>query len=130
MSTTTDRGTAAQFLSALPFTIPILWQGQSGLHEIDDERRATLTIATHTTAGHYVGVRADIGSKLHGPITSKFFPFDDHLTGRADDRADYPLGNNKCFMVIEHCGWGWYIAVPAHPEEFTQAVEAWLDGWR
>lgn len=129
-----DKGSAQQFIiTTLPWAIDVLWQGKSGVHVIDDDRRATLTIEYSYTRGNYDQFNVEITSKSSGPIVNKRFKFDDHLprNERADSReSDYPIGGNPCFKVVDHCGWHWYIAMPAHPEKFTQAIEEWIDTWR
>lgn len=133
MVTTTDKGTPEQFIRSLPWSIDVLWQGRSGVHQLDDDRRATITLSTSagvtgmSTSDHWTGFDVKIVSKTSGPIVAKAFGFRDHLTERADTRSDHP---NQKFEVIGYCGWKWYIAEPAHPEHFTQAVETWIDEWR
>lgn len=128
-----DKGSAQQFVSAFPWAIDVLWQGKSGVHVIDDDRRATLTIEYSHVQGDYDQFNVEIASKSAGLIVNKRFKFDEYLPRdeRSDDRkGDYPWGRNPCFMVTDHCGWHWYIAVPAHPEKFTHAIEEWIDTWR
>lgn len=127
-------GTAQEFLESLPWSLDLhlLWQGQSGVAIIDNDRRATITLATHGRADHYEGCNVEITSKTIGRIMSKWFAFDEYLHERTDIRSDHPIGSsNPCFYVWHSRGdWSWYIAIPAHPEHFTQAVEGWIDQWQ
>ena len=122
--------TAQAFCEALPWSLDFLWQGMSGVHRLDDERRATVELAIRGYGDHYPGMNVTIASKRAGTIASKYFRFDDFLSERADNRTDHPIGKNTTFEVVAYCGWKWYIATPAHPEHFTQAVEAWIEEWR
>ena len=118
-------GSAQRFVSSLPWKLPIMWQGKSGIWKLDEDRIATIALSVRGTHDHYKGVLVEITSKTKGPIKTKWFGFDEYLTARSDTRIDYKGG----FEVIAYCGWEWYIAEPAHPELFTKAVERWLHSW-
>lgn len=130
MTTTTNAECPTDFLASLPWEIPITWSGRSGLHILDDDRRATLRLWSGDRGGQYPGVHVEITSKTTGMIKSQVFLFDDHLHDRADTRTDHPTRGNPCFEVIEHIGWRWYIAIPLVPEAFVDVVEEWIEAWR
>lgn len=125
---------AGDFLRALPWTIPVEWFADEGIHRIDDDRRAKLRLTrTHNGGGEWNAVHVEILSKTSGKITVGTLPFDTYLdrSDRADDRADWrPTRGEDTYKIIDHCGWDWYIAIPACTNPLVDAVEAWIDQWR
>ena len=127
--------TAVDFLKQLDFKIPIKWTDRTGTCLIGDGKHAKLELDTYGTHRHYPGMRVSIMHKRNGKLDTRYFLFDNYLDitdkGRKDNRqGDYPLGRNRCFEVIQHCGWGWYIALPKTTRPFCQTLEGWIDEWR
>jgi hypothetical protein len=122
------------FCRKFPWKIDIDWFDLTGTHAIDYNRAAEIELAMGVTHDTYPGMRVRIFSKITGEINSKYFKFDDYispaLNAREDGRADWPLGGGACYLVIAHCGWNWYIAIPRDSRPFCEAVERWVDTWR
>ena len=97
---------------------------------LDDDRRVRLTLTEPASVGgEFVGFRARVLSKRTGTIDERRFDFDQYLDhrDRTDGREkDYPLSGGETFVVIPHCGWGWYIARPRSTEPFVRAVADWI----
>lgn len=128
----TQNNDAQDFCSSLGWTIPLTWRGREGIHLLDADRRAVLTLSSSYIGGHYPQFTVEIVSKTKGVIARRNFVFDEFLPAgnRSDGRKDYPLGGNTCFEVVEHCGWKWYIAVPSSTEPYCRTVESWINDWR
>ena len=126
--------TKTEFCRSLGWEIDIHWSGLVGLHRLGDKRVAKLMLATDGYVGHYPGIRVTVLNKEEGPVDKTYFKFDDHLDrgmdGRADNRADFPLGGNVTYEVIERQGWHFYIAIPSEPRPFCEAIEAHLGFFR
>lgn len=133
----------AEFLASLPWTEAFVWQGKCGTLVLDDDRRVTATLDDVGTRDHYNGIRVKVISKTNGEIVTKWFAFDDHLdpADRLDGceyrslgglkGAGHPYPGSPCFYAWRNRGEiGWYIANPATPSDFTEAVELWIDLWR
>jgi hypothetical protein len=131
-----DFNNAQEFCKSLPWKKDWKWFDKTAILPIDDKRRAKIEISIrccdgYPTVGSYNGFELSIVDKDSGVIEARRFSFRDYLAERADDRASkesqYHYENRGWFGVIDHCGWGWYIAVPKHPEKFTEAVERYID---
>lgn len=130
------------FITSLPWTEDFLWQGKTGTLVLDEDRRVTLTLDDVGTRDHFNGMRAKLVSKTNGEIVVKWFAFDDHLdpADRLDGREHrfeghksfgHPYPGNTCYYAWRNSGnIGWYIANPATPSDFTEAVEEWIATWR
>lgn len=131
------------FIQSLPWTEDFLWQGKTGTLVLDEDRRVTVTLDDVGTRDHFNGMRAKVISKTNGEIVVQWFAFDDHLdpADRLDGRfyrylgggksEGYPYPGNPCFYAWRNGGKiGWYIANPATPSDFTEAVEEWITTWR
>ena len=119
-------GVKAAFCRSLDWRIDIRWCDLTGIHEIDEDRRAVITLMSSTVHDHFDGFGVEIVSKQSGKITSKFLRFNDYLSARVDSRKDY-----SGFCVISHTGWGWYIAEPAaKARPFCEAIETYIAAWR
>jgi len=123
-------GNKEAFCRSFDWDIDIKWMDLSGYVRIDDDRRARIQLATHGTMGEYRAFIVSIISKRKGKIEAKSFLFDDYLSDRSDNRSDYPLGKNPCFMVIDHIGWRWYIAVPKTTRPLCQEIEKYIEIFR
>jgi hypothetical protein len=125
---------AVDFVKSLEFEIDITWRDASGTHKIDEQRHVSLAIVTRGTSEHYVGMTARILHKQNGELEKKYFSFDNFLdrNARSDNReTDHPLNTTcRCFQVISHVGWYWYIAVPETTRPFCEVVEGWIEEWR
>lgn len=128
--TTTPR----EFCESIEFDIPISWFDRLGVHVIDDDRRAEIELKYGRVAGYYNSFRVTIRSKTAGSITFHNFAFDEHLPreDRLDDHPDYPGPGRQteCFVVIDHCGWKWYIARPETTRPLAEAIEAFVELYR
>lgn len=133
-TTTRQKRTATDTLATLPWTIEVLWQGESGVHVIDGDRRATIGLFHGGYADHYFGLKVSIASKTQGEIVLKVFDFNDFLD--IDDLTPESAAHQNKHYVQRFHLWGshgacdWYIREPAHPEKYTQAIEEWIDTWR
>jgi hypothetical protein len=112
-----------------------IWKyDRTGIYQIDGARLAKVELSTYGTAGQYEGFRVTVINKVTGKVDEKFFRFDDYLDpsldARTDGRKDYPIGGNRCFEVVYHCGWDWYIARPRTTRPFCQAVESYVESFR
>lgn len=117
---------------AFPWNIEIEWQGKVGFHRIDDERVARIELSEGygtPTVGHYVGMTVTIQSVKTGKIAGEYFSFNVFLSdvARIDTRRDMP---GKNYLLIDYCGWHWYIHVPATTAPFVEAVESYIDQFR
>lgn len=126
MNKQTNVGDKARFCQSFGFTIAIDWFDLQGIHHLDSDRRAVLELSTAGTHGEYVGFTVRIVSKTKGEIVCKCFRFADYLNARCDKRADY----NDGFKVISHCGWQWYIAVPATTTALIMGIQTWIADWK
>lgn len=132
---TRSKGTPELFNRSLPWKLPFMWMGDSGIVKLDADRVAKVTLSTRAgirdgipTVGRYVGYEASIVSKRSGHIDSCEFPFNElwdptDMRVRADARSDY----SGPFCVVSHCGWTWYIAVPRFADVLTSAVERYIE---
>lgn len=122
--------TPESFCRSFKWGIDIRWSGKTGIHQMGDGRIAKLTLTTRSSRGHiptsgcYVGFAIEIKSKQGGDIDSHRIDFDDHLVQAPGSRK------HDCFIVIDHCGWKWYIMQPKSTSPFCQAVEAYINEWR
>lgn len=116
------------FTQSLEWSIPITWFDRQGLHRLDDDRVAAITLEIQGVSGSYPGFHVEIVSQVHGKLFQKFFNFNDYLPPhqRSDHRTDYTGG----FVVNANCGWQWYIAIPASTQPFTEAIERWIEHFR
>lgn len=141
-TTTTEYTTLAAWAAAeFPWTIDIDWFGKSGVHVLDDDRRAEITVHSTRTVDDYDALTVDLVSKTAGKITSETFRFRDFLPLHDVTEAS---GNHRSIDHVNHIhAWvsrhstyptgqkcGWYIAVPAHPEQLSSAIERWIDLYR
>ena len=125
----------ADFCRSLDWTVPIEWFGTIGYTPLDASRRVKLQLSNAagrgtSYGGQYNGFVVTMLDIHGGTIDRTSFAFDDYLHERSDERGDYPLGSNPCFVVLDHVGWRWYIAIPASTRPFTAAVERYLDQFR
>lgn len=124
------KGTKSGFCSGLEWSIAITWLDLTGIHKFSDGRIVRIELATSGVSGTYAGFQVTIISPTNGKIDEKFFAFDDYLprSERKDGRqVNYPLSAKaECFVVIAHCGWDWYIAVPNSTDAFCVAVEEYV----
>jgi len=126
------KGSPTEFLRAFGFEGA--FNGLSTTQKIDGNRIARVSLSTSNgqgkipTHGHYVSLKAEIVDIHKGLIDSAVFAFDDHLdtAKRKDTREDYPIPGTRTYMVIDHCGWDWYIAVPKDTKPLTKAVRAYI----
>jgi len=126
-----NKGSHTDFLRAFGFEGE--YNGLAVTRKIDPDRIARISLSTNNgqtvpTHGHYVSLKVEIVDIRKGPLDTAIFVFDDHLDGtkRTDSRGDYPIPGTRTYLVIDHCGWGWYIAVPRSTKPLTQAVEAYI----
>ncbi len=110
-----------------------VYNGLSCTRKISDGRIARITLSEENgrgipTSETYVSLKVEIIGTKTGLIDKAMFSFDDHLPTktRTDGRKDYPIGNNRTFQVISHCGWEWYIAIPKSVLPLTQAVDEYI----
>jgi hypothetical protein len=127
--------TKSGFCKSLDWNLPFSWFDLVGIHVLDQDRRARIELATYGTSDHYPGFRVTILNKREGKVDEKFFQFDDYLdrslAARTDGRDNYPTrGLGRCYEVIGHCGWDWYIATPKDTQRFCGAVEAYIEAFR
>jgi hypothetical protein len=124
----------SDFCKSFDWSIEINWFGLSGLHSLGNNRNAKIELATRGTSGHYPGFLVTIINNHDGKIDQQFFEFDDYLntstSGRIDERNNYPLNGGRCFEVVSHTGWGWYIAKPKSTRPYCRAVETYLGMFR
>lgn len=120
-----------EFMASLPWTIDVLWQGKSGVHQLDDDRRVTIELAIYGYADHYPGCRVKLFSKTNGEIVAKYFNFNEYLALRdvTPESEAHPSLKHVQDLHVWSDG-TWYIAVPRDPSPFTQAIETWIDQWR
>lgn len=126
----------SQRLNWNPVASPRKFIGGDVFFELDDARRAIVSLETHGTAEHYVRLLVRIVNKFTGEIDRKFFAFSEFLRGRIDDRVGgphpWPTNNREenaeftRFEVTAYCGWDWYIAVPADTTTLTEAVASYI----
>lgn len=120
---------------------PCEWIGAELYITLDDTRRAIVSVDTTGTHEHYDRIRVKVVSKMTGPIDDRSFGFRAFLGGvrRADSRVSgqhaWPESSpalqhlnqtNVRYEVINHCGWDWYIAIPATTLPLTEAVAAYV----
>lgn len=67
------------FVQSLAWSIPITWFDRQGLHRLDDDRVAVLTLEIQGTIGSYSGFQVEIISKTRGKLFQKYFNFNDYL---------------------------------------------------
>lgn len=132
MNRTKKNRTYADFLrTAFPWKARIEWFGRGGIVTLDDNRRAEIDPAKLDNYGQQTeGLEVKIVDKKGGKITRRSFRYDDFMVERADNRTDYQPLNDRCFMVAENIGLDWYIAIPAQPQDFSEAVEHFIDLYR
>ena len=104
------------------------WFGLVGIRGMSKVRVAKLTLRELSRGGGlptcatYNGFRLEIINTMTGLVDFVDLFFDDFMVSRKDDRLDYRDG----FKVVSHCGWDWYIAVPADTRGMVDAVECYL----
>jgi len=129
-----NNGDKAAFCRSLDWGIGIRWFDRTGIHQLGDGRLARIELETRGTSDHYPGFLVTVLSKQEGQVDRKYFQFDDYLSAKLEDRedgrGDYPLRGNRCYEVIGHCGFDWYIARPLGTRPFCEAVEAYLEAFR
>lgn len=120
-----------EFMASLPWKIDVLWQGKSGVHRLDDDRRVTIELAIVGSVDHYPGCRVKLFSKTNGEIVAKYFSFNEYLdiADLTPESAAHPNVKHVQHFYV-WTGGTWYIAVPSDPSPFTQAIETWIDEWR
>lgn len=95
--------------------VEFCWFDKTGLFELKNGIVVEVELSTHGTCDKYEGYEVRLNHRINGPITRKFFLFDDYLEGREDNRPDYG-GDHRTFWV-QHDRRAhkvdWYIA---HPE--------------
>jgi hypothetical protein len=115
-------GNGADFCRRLPWKRKFVWNGLTGVSELDEERLAKVAMVTTGCSQHYGGFRVTIVNKKSGAIDQTHFSFNDHLDrslgARTDGRTDH-----DSFMVISYIAWDWYIAKPKTARPFCKAVE-------
>lgn len=101
--------------------VHILWFAKKGTFELENNIVVEIELMTRGHADHYVGYMVRLIHKVNGKLTEHFFRFDDYMSSamedRADNRDDYPLGNNICYYVNSEARW--YIAIPEFDEIAT-----------
>lgn len=125
-----NKATKQDFCESFPWPFDIQWFDLQGIHILDKNRRAVITMVTRSHADHYVGFSVEIISKTKGNIESKFFRFDDYLPKKKRKDQHKASDKDRSFSVIGYCGWEWYIAVPNDVGPFVIAICNWLDNWR
>ena len=105
----------------------IEWFGEKGISKRNENINATITIVTHGHSDQYEGYKVEIIHKNNGKIDSHYFPFNDYLKTRIDDRNDY----KGKFEVSKHCGKCWYIAIPKPKEvdEMVKIIFKYIKNW-
>jgi len=127
-----EKGTPTEFLRTFGFKGQ--YNGLAVTRKIDAARVARISLSTSNgrqtipTHGHYVSLKVEIVDIHKGALDSAVFAFDDHLdtAKRKDGRQDYPIQGCRTYMVIDHCGWGWYIAVPKSTAPLKKAVADYI----
>ena len=130
-----DKGTKDGFCRSLEWEIPIRWFDLTGIHDLDEDRRAKVELTIRGTRDQYLGFLVTILNKREGEVDRKFFHFDDYLdrsmSARTDGREDYPHNRDcRCYEVAANCGWKFYIAEPRTTRPFCEAVEAYVESFR
>lgn len=131
MTTATKTDPFQQFCASLPWEIPILWQGKSGVHQLDGDRRVVIELSTWGHGDEYPGFWVEIISKTNGLVVKKYFKFDEYLflADISESSASHPnVHTVKSFHVWREGRW--YIREPRDPSPFTHAVGAWIEQWR
>jgi hypothetical protein len=103
----------------------IEWLDLTGLMDLPNKNVAKIELAQLSVDGDSrLGFEVTIFNPNKGKVDSKLFEFVDYLDPekRKDERPDY----KGPFKVIAHCGWEWYIAVPASTREFCAAIESYI----
>ncbi len=125
--------TPKEFCESLPWTIPILWEGRSGVHAVDEERRFTLILSTRAPGetvfkNHYVGFEVILASKRTGQINWHFVTFADYV--RMIDGSSIGWADKGIYVYpSSRHGWGWNV-VPSGVGDAIAAVEGWMNAWR
>lgn len=124
----------AAFCRSLDWDVEIEWFDKVGLHRLDGDRVARIELATRGTHEQFPGFLVTVLNKREGKVDSKYFRFDDYMSGKLEDREDarkdHPYGGNMCYYVSGGCGYDWYIARPLETRPFCAAIEAYLEMFR
>lgn len=127
-----NKGSATEFLRAFGFQGQ--YNGKSVTRKLSGGRIARISVSEYggrglPTSGTFISLKVEIVNIKEGPIDSALFVFDDHLdrSRRTDNRGDFPgRSDSRTYMVLDHCGWGWYIAVPKDTKPLVKAVEDYI----
>jgi len=86
--------------------------------QLDDVRRAVVSLAEGRVSGTFDRLSVKIVSKTHGKLDTKSFTFGAYLPG--SDKVD------NGYRIIAHTGWSWYIARPTTTRPLIEAVAAYV----
>jgi hypothetical protein len=94
-----------------------------GMRKLPNGLVAKCSIVTQGHSGHYTALRVDIINAATSQVDTQFFKFDNYLIKAEGSRRDY----NE-FVVIEHCGWEWYILTPTQYsiKEMLKSIETYV----
>ncbi|MEW5925962.1 MAG: hypothetical protein AB1941_00610 [Gemmatimonadota bacterium] len=131
--------TLGAFLAALPWTQAVQWHGETGYIRLDATRLARIAASPGRASigGEWTALEVTILDVHRGRIDGVVLHFDDLAdpavpAHRADDRlAAHATAAQARFHISRSRGtYAWYVAVPAQPEVFIAAVEAYVDQFR
>jgi hypothetical protein len=139
----------AEFCRSLSWAMDFKWLDLTGLVHLQNGNVATVELAERGTSGDYPGFQARVTNPSTGEVASKFFAFDDYMDASEAARTDiaeakarhpgrdehpaYPgTPGGRCYVLIAHCGWRWYIAEPKDEttKPYCAAVETFLKAYQ
>lgn len=128
-----EKGNKTEFCKSLEWKLKLQWFDKTGIHKLKNGCVVRVELDTYGISGEYPGFLVTIMNPREGKVDSKFFQFDDYMdrTNRKDRRVEgqnrYPNNErSRCYHVIAHCGWSWYIAEPWSTRPFCEAVESYV----
>ena len=111
----------------------VLFADGFGIIQLDEDRRAVITLMSRFIFHHYDALKVEIINKRTGEIDSRLFPFDMlPATERADDRSEYLIGphHNKFTAGVVTGSFDWYIAVPKSTDPLVNEIMRYIGQWR
>jgi len=126
-----DKGSKIEFIRSLEWPKRgIDWIGDEGFIRLSGGMTAVIALTIRAcdglpTAGAWNGLHVRVRRSDTGEVDAKYFPWNDHLKPAA--KQEHPNARiQNHLMVIDHCGWRWYILQPESTKPIVDAVMRWL----
>lgn len=125
-----------KILEPFEFEIPIIWNKNRGVCNLNGTTRGIITLLSSGTKGQYEQFSVRIKNIITGKtIAFNYFPFGKYLPISAENRIDDQLNIDVSqFMIWQNenneLDVRWNIAIPKSTRPICAAIEEFMEQWK